>query len=289
MSHLLRLIELAWKNANGNTFRSWTVVICAALMAGLAVSSTIVIGGAQDSLQMAVERLGADVIVVPAGAEHGMENAFLMGVPMVAWIPGYVNQIAALSGVEAVSRRQMIGVLRTMLSLLGLIWALTLVFLGLVFAVTANERRWEIGVLRAIGLSHIITAFVKAYTGRLSALCGCSIAAGAGATAGITWLLGGSLEHIAGAIKNLIEDLAGVICDGAKVGCSLKLATAAGGAVQAALFALQGVWVPATDGIIGFSPEETMQNIGTLSTQGMVEADRTILRIMMQKQLLRAG
>jgi L-cysteine desulfidase len=138
--------------------------------------------------------------------------------------------------------------------------------------------------LEAIGLSHIITAFVKAYTGRLSAVCGCSIAAGAGATAGIVYLLGGTLHHIAGAIKNLTEDLAGVICDGAKAGCSLKLATAAGTAVQAALFALHGVQVHHSDGIIEASPEKTMQNIGMLSTQGMIETERTILRIMMDKQ-----
>ena len=79
-------------------------------------------------------------------------------------------------------------------------------------------------VLKAIGFSHIITACVKAYTGRLSAVCGCSIAAGAGAAAGVTYLLGGDTRHIAGAITNLTEDLAGVICDGAKAGCSLKLA-----------------------------------------------------------------
>jgi hypothetical protein len=118
-------------------------------------------------------------------------------------------------------------------------------------------------------------------------LCGCSIAAGAGATAGVTYLLGGSLDHIAGAIKNLTQDLAGVICDGAKAGCSLKLATAAGTAVQAALFALQGVQVHYTNGIIDASPEKTMQNIGTLSTQGMIETDRTILQIMMEKQFSR--
>ncbi len=138
-------------------------------------------------------------------------------------------------------------------------------------------------VIEAICLSHIITAYVKAHTGRLSAVCGCSIAAGAGATAGITYLLGGDMAHIAGAIKNLTEDLAGVICDGAKAGCSLKLATAAGTAVQAALFALQGVFVKPTDGIIGQSPEQTMQNIGTLSTEGMIETDRTILNIMLNK------
>jgi L-cysteine desulfidase len=139
-------------------------------------------------------------------------------------------------------------------------------------------------VLKAIGLSHILTAYIKSYTGRLSAVCGCSVAAGAGATAGITYLMGGNVHHIAGAIKNLTEDLAGVICDGAKAGCSLKLSTAAGTAVQAALFSLQGVEVQPTDGIVGTSPEQTMQNIGTLSTQGMIETDRTILKIMLEKR-----
>ncbi|WP_372678633.1 serine dehydratase subunit alpha family protein [Desulfosarcina sp.] len=138
--------------------------------------------------------------------------------------------------------------------------------------------------LEAIGLSHIITAYVKAYTGRLSAICGCSVAAGAGATAGVTYLMGGTKLHIAGAIKNLTEDLAGVICDGAKGGCALKLATASGTAVQAALFSLQGVNVSFTDGIIGRSSEDTMKNIGTLTTQGMIETDRTILNIMLDKQ-----
>lgn len=139
-------------------------------------------------------------------------------------------------------------------------------------------------VLKAIALSHIITGYVKAYTGRLSAVCGCSVAAGAGATAGVTYLLGGTAQHIAGAIKNLTEDLAGIICDGAKAGCALKLATAAGTAVQAALFSLQGVNVHFTDGIIGQSPEETMRNVGTLASEGMIETDRTILNIMLEKQ-----
>lgn len=139
-------------------------------------------------------------------------------------------------------------------------------------------------LLHAVGLSHIITAYIKAHTGRLSAVCGCSIAAGAGASAGVAYLMSGSISHIAGAIKNVAEDLAGVICDGAKTGCALKLATAAGTAVQAALFSLQGIIVQPTDGIIDHSPEQTMQNLGTLSTQGMIETDRTILKIMLEKQ-----
>ena len=146
--------------------------------------------------------------------------------------------------------------------------------------ITCDEK----SVLEAMALSHLVTAYVKAHTGRLSAICGCSVAAGAGASAGVAYLLGGNLSHIAGAIKNITEDLAGVICDGAKAGCSLKLATAAGTAVQAALFSLQGINVMDTDGIIGVSPEQTMQNIGTLSTEGMIETDRTILKIMLEKR-----
>ncbi len=137
--------------------------------------------------------------------------------------------------------------------------------------------------LEAIALSHIVTAYVKAHTGRLTAICGCSVAAGAGATSGINYLLGGDANHLAGAIKNLAEDLAGIICDGAKAGCALKLATAAGTAVQAALFSLQGVNVSGTDGIIHGSPEKTMKNIGILTTEGMIETDRTILKIMLDK------
>lgn len=138
-------------------------------------------------------------------------------------------------------------------------------------------------LLKAIGLSHVITAYVKAHTGRLSAVCGCSVAAGAGATAGITYLVGGDIHHMEGAIKNILEDLAGVICDGAKAGCAIKLNTAAGAAVQAALFSLQGVNVKDTDGIIGDSTRKTVQNMGELSHDGMAQTDKTILKIMREK------
>jgi len=139
-------------------------------------------------------------------------------------------------------------------------------------------------VWKAVALSHLVTAYVKSHTGRLSAVCGCSIAAGAGATAGIAYLMKGNREHIAGAIKNLISDLAGVICDGAKAACALKLATAAGTAVQAALFSLHGINVSDSDGIITGTPEQTTRNVGRISTEGMIETDRTILQIMIEKQ-----
>ncbi|MBM9606384.1 L-cysteine desulfidase family protein [Desulfopila inferna] len=144
-------------------------------------------------------------------------------------------------------------------------------------------------VLRAVGLSHIVTAYVKAHIGTLSAVCGCSVAAGAGAAAGITYLIGGDAGHMAGAIKNISEDLTGIICDGAKAGCAIKLNTAAGAAVQAALFSLQGISVQDTDGIIGDGPESTVRNMGIISTEGMVATDKTIIKIMREKQQLKAG
>jgi L-cysteine desulfidase len=146
--------------------------------------------------------------------------------------------------------------------------------------VQVNEKE----VYKAIALSHIVTAYIKSFTGRLSAVCGCSIAAGAGASAGIAYLLGGSQKHIGGAIKNVVQDLAGVICDGAKAGCSLKLATAGGSAVRSALLSLQGIIAQSSDGIIGGTAEDTMKNMGKISTEGMIDTDRTILNIMIEKQ-----
>ncbi len=136
---------------------------------------------------------------------------------------------------------------------------------------------------RAIGLSHIVTACVKAHTGRLASICACSVAAGAGAAAGIAWLMGGTHDQIGGAIENIIEDLAGVICDGAKNSCALKLDTAAATAVKAALFSINGLRVKVTDGIVGESPEKTIRNIGILSSRGMAETDKIILKIMLDK------
>ncbi len=150
-------------------------------------------------------------------------------------------------------------------------------------AVAEHQKSSAADLCRAVGLSHVVTACVKAHTGRLAAICACSVAAGAGAAAAIAWLLGGTPGQIGGAVENIIEDLAGVICDGAKNSCALKLDTAAGTAVQAALFALNGLVVQVTDGIVGGSAEKTIRNMGILSSQGMIETDRTILRIMMDK------
>ena len=138
--------------------------------------------------------------------------------------------------------------------------------------------------LRALALSHLLTAYVKTFAGRLSTMCGCAVAAGVGAAAALTWLMGGTTEQVAGAVKNMIGNLAGMICDGAKGGCALKLSTSAGEAILAANLALTGVSISAKDGIIEVSVEETIRNLGRLSSSGMLCTEETILAIMLQKE-----
>lgn len=139
-------------------------------------------------------------------------------------------------------------------------------------------------VLRALALSHLVTAYVKQHVGKLSPMCGCAIAAGAGATAAITWLLGGDSTKVCGSVQNIIGDLSGMICDGAKGGCALKLSTSGAEAVIMAQLALNNVVIKPSDGIISFSVEETVQNLAKLGISGMSKTDNVILDIMMSKE-----
>lgn len=133
---------------------------------------------------------------------------------------------------------------------------------------------------KALAISHLITAYVKNFTGRLSAVCGCGVAASTGASAGIAWLMDGNINHIYGAIENMIADLSGMICDGAKAGCALKLSSAASAAVQSAVIAKQGYSVPPLNGIVGMQVEQSIQNLGKVSDKGMQITDEIILNVM---------
>lgn len=142
---------------------------------------------------------------------------------------------------------------------------------------------------QALAISTLTTLYIKRYTGSLSALCGCSVAAATGASAAIVWMLGGSGEQINGTIKNMIANLTGMICDGGKVGCALKLSTAASVAVETALLTLKNVLVPAGNGIIFLSADDTIRNLGMVSNPGMLETDKVILEIMLDKGKLPPG
>lgn len=133
---------------------------------------------------------------------------------------------------------------------------------------------------RAIFFGHAVNKFVKIFSGKLSGMCGCAIGAGIGAAAGIAYMLGGDDEVIAGACNNLFANLTGIICDGAKDTCSLKLSSCAGESVLAAYLALKGMIVNPNIGIVGSSIEETIGNIGRLSLEAFPQVDAVVLDII---------
>lgn len=140
---------------------------------------------------------------------------------------------------------------------------------------------------RALAISHLVTVYIKSFTGNLSALCGCAVAAATGASVAIVWLLDGTYEQMGGTIKNMVADVTGVICDGAKSGCALKLSTAAGVALKSALLALDDVIATPENGIVTDSVEQTIKNMGRIGTPGMVETDKEILDVMLEKNRLK--
>ena len=135
---------------------------------------------------------------------------------------------------------------------------------------------------RALILSNLIAIHIKSHLGVLSALCGCVVAS-TGAACGIAWLKGGTYEQICATIKNMIGNITGMVCDGAKVGCALKVASGVSSAVQACELALAGHCVSRRDGIIDDDIERSIRNLGRVGSVGMHETDNVILDIMVCK------
>ena len=135
---------------------------------------------------------------------------------------------------------------------------------------------------RALVLSHLIAIHIKGYLGKLSALCGCVIAS-TGSSCGIVYLNGGGYEQVCSAIKNMIGNITGMVCDGAKVGCALKVASGVSSSIQAAILALDGICISSNDGIIEDCIEKTICNLGRIGAEGMQTTDRMILDIMVCK------
>ncbi len=139
-------------------------------------------------------------------------------------------------------------------------------------------------VLRSIALSHLINSYVKCFTGELSPLCGCAIASGVGAASAIVYQQKGpDMELITLAINNVIADLGGMLCDGAKGGCALKVASSTDSAILSAYMAINGHGITQKEGFVGRTAEETISNLGKIGKQGMREADDTMLAIMRSK------
>jgi len=137
-------------------------------------------------------------------------------------------------------------------------------------------------LIRALMLSHLTVIYIKESLGRLSALCGCVVAA-TGSSCGITWLMGGTYEQITYAVQNMIANLTGMICDGAKPSCALKVTTGVSTAVLSAIMAMENRCVTSVEGIIDQDVDQSIRNLTRIGSQGMNETDRLVLDIMTNK------
>lgn len=150
----------------------------------------------------------------------------------------------------------------------------------LVYAEENGKSEEEL--IRALMLSHLTVIYIKQSLGRLSALCGCVVAA-TGSSCGITWLMGGSYEQVSYAVQNMIANLTGMICDGAKPSCALKVTTGVSTAVLSAIMAMENRCVTSVEGIIDEDVDRSIRNLTQIGSKGMNETDKLVLEIMTTK------
>lgn len=150
----------------------------------------------------------------------------------------------------------------------------------LVYAEENGKSEEEI--VRALMMSHLTVIYIKQSLGRLSALCGCVVAA-TGSSCGITWLMGGNYNQVAYAVQNMIANLTGMICDGAKPSCALKVTTGVSTAVLSAIMAMENRCVTSVEGIIDEDVDQSIRNLTKIGSEGMNETDKLVLQIMTSK------
>ena len=144
-----------------------------------------------------------------------------------------------------------------------------------------NENTEE-ELIRALTLSHLTAIYIKQSLGKLSALCGCVVAS-IGSSCGITYLMGGDFERICHAVKNMIANLTGMICDGAKPSCALKIASGVSTALLSAVLAMEGRHVTSAEGIIDKDVDRSIHNLTVIGADAMCATDQMVLDIMTRK------
>ena len=144
-----------------------------------------------------------------------------------------------------------------------------------------NENTEE-ELIRALMLSHLTAIYIKQSLGKLSALCGCVVAS-IGSSCGITYLMGGDYERICSSVKNMIANLTGMICDGAKPSCSLKITSGVSTALLSALLAMEGKCVSSSEGIVDDDVDKSIHNLTSIGADAMCKTDEMILNIMTTK------
>lgn len=146
---------------------------------------------------------------------------------------------------------------------------------------------WEVDAdkertIRALTLSHLLSIYIKQSLGRLSALCGCVVAA-TGASCGLVYLMGGGFEQACAAVKNMVANLTGMICDGAKPACAMKISSGVSTAMLSAMLAMEGRCVTSAEGIVAEDVDRTIHNLTDIGRDAMRETDREVLHIMTSK------
>ena len=159
---------------------------------------------------------------------------------------------------------------------------------GLVVILPVSETARHIGAsglqtVRALAFAHLVNRYCNAFVGKLSPMCSCVMCSSTAASAGIAFLLGGTDEQIGHAIRNMCGTVTGMICDGGKVGCAMKVSTGSMAALISAIHAVNGTVLRTTDGICAESPEQCIRNMAQIGNLGMKDTDSAILAIMTNK------
>jgi len=163
---------------------------------------------------------------------------------------------------------------------------------GVVAILTPYQVGREMGVdperiLESIAAAHLVNAYCKCFVGELSVICGCAMAAGIAAAVAIVFQHDGDDAKITLAVNNVVGDLGGLICDGAKPGCAMKTITAVDTAIRSGLMALEGFGLSPADGVVGATAENSIRNLGRVTLEGMFSVDPTVLRILREKDAQR--
>jgi L-cysteine desulfidase len=159
---------------------------------------------------------------------------------------------------------------------------------GLVVILPVSETAKAIGasklqIVQALAFAHLVNRYINFYVGKLSPMCSCVMCSSTAASAGITWLLGGNDEQIAYAIRNMCGTVTGMLCDGGKVGCALKVSTGSFAALMSAVHAVNDVALRVSDGICAETAEQCIKNMARVGNEGMKATDAELLKIMTTK------
>ena len=138
--------------------------------------------------------------------------------------------------------------------------------------------------VRALAIAHLVNRYINAYIGKLSPMCSCVMASSTAASVGIAYLLGGSDEQLGYAVRNMSGTVTGMICDGGKVGCAMKVATGSSAALLCALTAVHDAPLRVSDGICAETPEDCIRHMAQIGNHGMAQTDKEIIHIMEQKK-----